>query len=155
MKRVFLVVVASIVLVSCIKEGPAGPRGRDGRDGKDGKDGVQITTRYFDIPPSLQEWKAEGNFGQEGYYCYADIRCTELTSSVIDGGAVLAYMIEKVGNEEYDNQLPYLIPYNAYTRIIRYDLRPGTIGFIVEDADFKTQLPPFMGTVTFKVVIIQ
>jgi hypothetical protein len=142
-------------LFSCGKDGIDGRNGRNGKDGRDGKDGVQITTRYFDVQPSLLEWKAAGDYGLEGYYCYADVRCTELTSSVIEKGAVLVYMIEKVGNEEFDNQLPYLIPYDGYTRIIRYDLRPGTIGFIAEDVDFKTKLPPFMGTVTFKVVIIQ
>jgi len=150
MKKVFLVIAASIVLVSCIKDGTPGPRGPAGRDGRDGKDGVQITVRYFDIPPSLLNWKSVGDYGQEGYYCYAEAQLKELTSAVINDGAVLAYMIDG----DFDNQLPYIIPYNGYTRIIRYDLQQGTIGFIVEDADFRTQLPPFMGTVTFKVVVI-
>jgi len=152
MKKVFLVMASAIMLCSCIKEsGTPGPRGPAGRDGRDGKDGVQITVRYFNIEPSLLDWKTAGNFGQAGYYCYAEAQFKELTADVIDKGAVLAYMIDG----EYDNQLPYLIPYNGYTRVVRYDLRPGTVGFIVEDADFKTQAPPFMGTVTFKVVVIQ
>jgi len=149
MKKVFLVMASAIMLCSCIKEsGTPGPRGPAG---KDGKDGVQITVRYFNIEPSLLNWKEAGNYGQEGYYCYAEAQLKELTAEVIDKGAVLVYMIDG----EFDNQLPYLIPYNGYTRVIRYDLRQGTIGFIVEDADFRTSRPPFEGTVTFKVVVIQ
>jgi hypothetical protein len=81
-----------------------------------------------------------------------------LTISVIESGAVLVYMITTESGQEYDNQLPYLLPFDAggsFVRIIRYDLQPDKIGFIVEDSDFKTPLPPFViGTIKFKVVII-
>jgi hypothetical protein len=167
MKKIFFVMaVASIVLVSCIKEGPPGPvgpqgrAGRDGQNGQNGRDGygTKINTHYIDVFPN--EWKKTGNYGTQGYYCFAEIDVPELILSVIDGGAVLVYMITKEGGQEYDNQLPYLLPFDVgasftFTRIIRYDLQPNKIGFIVEDSDFKTPLPPFgSGVVKFKVVII-
>ena len=160
-KVIFVIAAATIVLSSCIKEGPqgpAGPRGPQGRDGQDGRDGygTQINTYYFDVHPN--QWKINGSYGVKGYYCYADISFTALTLSVIENGAILAYMITNENGQEYDNQLPYLLPFfdgGYFTRIIRYDLQPNKIGFIVEDADFQTPLPPFgSGTVKFKVVII-
>jgi hypothetical protein len=167
MKKVFLLIAASIVFCSCIKvetpgpqgprgtQGPAGTPGRDGRDGRDGY-GVYINTYYFDVQPN--RWNKFGNYGSEGYYCYVDTLLEDLTLSVIEDGAILVYMITEENGQEYDNQLPYLLPFYAgghFTRIIRYDLQPGKIGFIVEDSDFKTPLLPFNTTIVkFKVVII-
>jgi hypothetical protein len=158
-KVIFTIAVASIAFASCIKEGspgPRGPQGQQGRDGRDGRDGTQINTHYIDVFP--YEWDRTGSFGTQGYYCYADINMSAITLSVIESGAVLVYMITKESGQEYDNQLPYLLPFSAggsFTRIIRYDLQPNKIGFIVEDSDFKTPLPPFgSDVVKFKVVII-
>ncbi|MCL2131098.1 MAG: hypothetical protein FWH36_01385 [Lentimicrobiaceae bacterium] len=150
MKKVFFVIAASIVLFSCGKEGPAGPRGPQGRDGKDGQ-GVQVNTYYFEI--SRNEWKIFESSDQTRYYCYVEKKLNALTSSVINEGAVLVYALL----DDCDQQLPYVVSiYDGgfYTRVIRYDLQQGTIGFVVEDNDFNTQLPPFNGNVTFKVVII-
>ena len=157
--------MTSIVLFSCGKEGPAGPPGRDGRegregrngrdglDGRDGLNGAQISCEYFDIAPN--EWKSDGSFGMSGYYVYAERDFSAITTSVINQGAIMGYLLWG----KYDHQLPYLDPFldngNDVTRIIRYDLQEGKIGFIVQDTDFKTLLPPFStDTVTFKVVII-
>jgi len=148
MRKLFFIAVTAIVLVSCGKEGPQGPRGRDGRDGRDG---TKINTYYFDVYPN--EWRTEGNYGFSGYYCFAEKNVSELTSAVIDQGAVLAYVIFG----DYDNQLPFVEPLydnGEYTRIIRYDLQPGKIGFIVADTDFRTWNPPYSNMVKFKVVII-
>ena len=151
MRRLFFVAVTAIVLVSCGKEGPQGPRGPQGRNGQDGRDGTQINTYYFDVYPN--EWRTDGNYGFSGYYCFAEKNVGELTSAVIDHGAVLVYVI--FGN--FDNQLPFVEPLydnGGYTRIIRYDLQQGKIGFIVADTDFKTLCPPYSNVVQFKVVII-
>jgi len=153
MKRVIFVIAASIALCSCIKEstpGPAGPRGPQGVPGRDGS-GTQISTYYFNVYP--QEWKPSGTYGTDGYYRYVDVVFNDLTNAVIYGGAVLVYAIF----DGYDNQLPYVFPYydNGYiTRVIRYDLQQGKIGFIVEDSDFCVPDSPFSGVVQFKVVII-
>jgi len=171
MKRVVFILVASIVLGSCIKHespGPQGPRGpqgpsgidgRNGRDGRDGRDGygTYINTYYFDVMPS--QWDVtDGDWGTQGYYCYVELKFGALTDEVIKNGAVLVYFIDVVGDKEFDNQLPYLIPRNEagalFIRTIRYDLQPGVIAFIVEDSDFCVPKPPFGKTVKFKVVII-
>jgi len=152
MRRVFFVVLASIVLISCGKEGPRGPRGPQGAPGKDG---TQINTYEFNV--FHDQWKTSGTYGSAGYYCYEERSIPTLTSSVILSGAVLVYMITTENGQEYDNQLPYIIPFHYdgyYIRTVRYDLQPGKIGFIVEDSDFKTQRPPYSDRVTFKVVII-
>jgi len=156
MKRIFFVIATTLVFSSCIKteytQGAQGPRGPQGLPGRDG---TQINTYYFDVYPD--EWNRFGSYGLAGYYCYADITLNALSPEVIDGGAVLVYFIDNVNGQDYDNQLPYLLPFrdNGYfTRIIRYDLQPRKIGLIVEDSDFKTPCPPFNGSVKFKVVVI-
>lgn len=156
MKRVFFVIAASIVLVSCVKEGPAGPRGPQGRDGKDGKDGIQMTTRYFKV--YYDEWEVAQRLKPPRYYCFAEKSYPALTSAVIDQGAVLVYALL----DGCDQQLPYVVSSyddnGYYTRVIRYDLQEGIIGFVVEDSDLNTPLPPFGGDVEFvefKVVIIK
>ena len=153
MKKIFFVIIACILLISCDKEGPQGRSGRDGRDGRDGIEGVQITTIYHKVYPN--EWNVAGTYGNQGYYCYSEVFIKEITEDVINYGAVLVYVIF----DDFDNQLPYLqhLSDNGYlwTRVIRYDLQPGIIGFIVEDSDFLMQLPPFKNDVIqFKVVII-
>ena len=155
MKKAFFVILVSIVVFSCGKEGPRGsrgPQGVPGRDGSNGKDGTQINTYYFEVFP--EQWKINGTYGSEGYYCYEEKNLSDLTSSVIEQGAILVYVLFG----DYDHQLPYIIPSyddGYYARIIRYDLQPGKIGFIVEDSDFKVLLPPFGSEKrTFKVVII-
>ena len=152
MRKTFFLILVSIVLFSCGKEGPPGPRGQQGRDGRDGKDGVQMTTYYLEISPN--EWREFASFNPPRYYCYAERRLDALTTSVIEKGAVLVYALL----DDCDQQLPYVVSShdngNYYTRVIRYDLQRGIIGFIVEDSDFYTPLPPFNGRVTFKVVII-
>ena len=156
MKKAFFVILTSIALVSCVKEGPRGPRGQQGVPGIPGKDGTQINTYYFEVFPN--QWKSYGDWGSPGYYCYAEKTLPELSPSVIEEGAVLVYVLF----DGYDHQLPYIIPsydynydYGYYSTIIRYDLQAGKIGFIVEDSDFETPLPPYgNGSVLFKVVII-
>jgi len=144
MKKVFFVAVASIVLFSCVKEGPAG---------KDGEDGTQINTYYFDVFPN--HWKNSGTYGSAGHYCYEERTLPALTSSVLNEGAVLVYVIF---DDTYNHQLPHIEPFydnGYYIRTIRYDLQPGKVAFIVEDSDFKTLNPPYSGEkVQFKVVII-
>jgi len=153
MKKAFFVILASIALVSCIKEGPRGI------PGKNGKDGTQINTYYFEVFPN--QWKPNGDFGFPGYYCYEERTLAALTPSVIENGAVLVYVILKEQGIDYDHQLPYIKPsydysydYGYYLKIIRYDLQAGKIGFIVEDSDFETSLPPYTTKITFKVVVI-
>ena len=159
MRKAFFVILASIALISCVKEGPRGQRGPQGISGKDGKDGkdAQINTYYFEISPN--QWRTNGSFGQQGYYCFAERSLAALTPSVIDEGAVLAYVLLEEQGVEYDHQLPYVKPSDfggyLYLTVVRYDLQVGTIGFIVEDSDFQTPLPPFGNrTLMFKVVVI-
>jgi len=159
MKKAFFVIMAAVLLFSCGKEGPQGMNGRDGRDGRngqdgrDGRDGAQINTYYFEVSPS--DWKAFGTFGTQGYYCYDEKDFNALTATVIDKGGILVYVLL----DGYDYQLPHLMHYFdngvLYTRLIRYDLKEGKIGFVVEDSNFKIPLPPFTnGVVQFKVVVI-
>ena len=140
MKKAFFVILAAIALVSCEEEASYG---------------TQMNTYYFDVFPN--QWKVNGNFGSPEYYCFEERRLSALTPSVIENGAVLVYVI--FGN--YTHQLPYIEPSydygydnGYYSKIIRYDLQAGRIGFIVEDSDFETPLPPYREKVTFKVVII-
>ena len=159
MKKIFVMLVASIALSSCIKheyanpgeQGPRGPQGPPGRDGY----GTWIDTYYFPVRPS--QWKIAGTYDMAGYYSYAELGLGGLTQAVIENGAVLVYLIETIGGQEYDNQLPYIRPFEDsgyFVRVIRYDLKPGVITFIVEDSDFRVPLPPFSNDVEFKVVII-
>ena len=155
MKKLFFAIVSiAIMLSSCIKEGgPQGPSGPMGPSGPAGRDGVQMSTYYIDIKPN--HWETDGFQGYPEFYCYAEIPLGGLTLQVIEEGAVLVYFIE-----EYDNQLPYITPFQSggisYMRVIRYDLQPGVLSLIVEDSDFKTPVPPFgVNTVSIKVVIIK
>jgi len=152
MRKTFLGILVSIVLFSCGKDGPPGPRGQQGIPGRDGKDGVQMTTYYLEV--SKSEWKDFESYDPPKYYCYAEKKLDALTASVIEKGAVLVYALL----DDLDQQLPYVVSSrengNYYTRVIRYDLQQGIIGFVVEDSDFLTPLPPFDGKVTFKVVVI-
>ena len=157
MKKILVMLVASVALSSCIKEstpGPQGPRGPQGVPGKDGS-GTEITSYYFPVRPS--QWKVAGTYDMAGYYSYAELSLGGLTQAVIDAGAVLVYFLQGINGQEYDNQLPYVLPFEDFgyfIRTIRYRLKPGTISFIVEDSDFRVPLPPFSNDVEFKVVII-
>jgi len=129
MKKAFVLVVISLVFCSCIKDGspgPQGPRGPQGPAGEAGRNGYGTYINTYYITVYQEQWERVGVFGAEGYYCYADKTLGNLTSSVIDAGAILVYMIVNDANlGDLDNQLPYLLPFNGGTRIIRYDLRPG------------------------------
>ena len=146
MRKAFLAVVAVIVVIvlnSCIKEYVTKETHIH--------QGAEISTYYVDVYPN--QWNWTGEFGREGYYCFAEKNLAAISSSVIESGAVLVYAIFG----DYDHQLPYVVPFHDsgfFVRTIRYDLQPGQIGFVVEDSDFRTPYPPFSNMVKFKVVVI-
>jgi len=152
MRKVIFVIVVSMAFLSCIKESTPGPQGQRGPQGPPGKDGTQISTYYFDVHPS--QWKKIETSNPPRCYAFVEKTFPELTVSVIDGGAILAYVLM----DDCDQQLPYVVTSldggYFYTRVIRYDLQRGVIGFVVEDSDFNVPLPPYNVTVTFKVVLI-
>jgi len=155
MKKILFAIAVSITFLSCIKEVTPGATGARGPQGPPGKDGTQINTYYVSVQPN--QWKDFGVFDSTGYYCYVEESLSAITPAVIDNGAILVYVIVAENGQDYDHQLPYMLPFYVggyFTRVIHYDLQPGKIGFVVQDSDFKTPLPPFNGTVQFKVVII-
>jgi hypothetical protein len=152
MKKIIFVIAVSMAFLSCIKETTPGPTGPRGPQGPPGKDGTQINTHYIDVYPN--QWKKFETFSPPKCYSFVEKSLPALTSSVIDGGAVLAYVLM----DDCDQQLPYVVSSidggYYYTRVIRYDLQKGIIGFVVEDSDFNVPTTPYNEIVTFKVVII-
>ena len=137
LKKLFLPVLAVLMLASCTKEYITV---------EEHYDGSQLATTYCTVRPD--EWEPAVNNGDTTYW-YATYECTSITKKVIDDGAVLAYCIE----DGRDNLLPYIIPvrvwtsdttYDWYLENIRYDLeyneadKKGYITFIMEDSDFNT-----------------
>ncbi len=140
MKKLMFLLAASFLMCACVKEGPPGPPGPSGRDGS------TVNTYYIKVYPA--DWRPLGSFGIEGFCYNADFSMPAITNNVINKGAVLVYSLDG----GYDNQLPYILPYQGFLETIRYDLSPGKIGFFIEDSDFRTAPP--QGIREFKVVVV-
>lgn len=111
--------------------------------------GTRIYTTYYTI--EHYEWAANANLG----YYYVECSNPNITTDVIDGGAVMAYYLD---NNGFDNQLPYLLPYydndKLYFENVRYDVSTGKITFIIQESDLTTNLN-IQNQMKFKVCVMK
>jgi hypothetical protein len=122
-----------ILFSSCKKEGPEGPAG------KDGNANVKSGTITF----SNWTWDSSNS------YLYSNFTWTELTSSVVNGGAFYIYLNTTSGWAP----LPRTIyPSPSYTQSQRYVYNVGSFKIIVQDSDLIQPASP--GSWTIKVVAV-
>jgi hypothetical protein len=129
-----ILLIGSICLSSCSsKEGPAGPAGTAGKDGN-----ANVKSQIIEVNASEWEDIVNGN----GY----DVSktCSIITSSIVNNGAVLAYVEQDGAYIALPTRL------DAFEVNITYAYEVSTIGFAVE---FDNIVPNPENT-KFKVVAI-
>lgn len=116
----------------CRKEGPQGPPGNAN---------VKSNTITF------SSW----GWDNTNYYNYADFTWGEITSSIVNSGAVMVYVNTSAGYV----QLPRVIyPTSTYSESQRFVYNVGTLRIIVQDSDLLPPSPA-LGTWTIKVLAIE
>ncbi len=164
MKKVLFLFALAATFMAC--EGPMGPMGPtgldgfDGLDGKDGKDGSGGATWFnqtFTIQPN--EWELKGKPDALGSYFVVEKSLPELSQTIYDERAVLAYFQTKNGQkfgmpyvfhqgEAYDNGKEYL-----WTQTYDYNFSVGKVRFYLTYSDFFTS-NTLDGPVTFYIVLL-
>jgi hypothetical protein len=100
MKRFYLLLSLSLAVIIALSscEGPAGPRGYDGLDGRDGETGIK--TVFLNM--SRFDWKPLETKGR-WFYTFS---LPEITSDVIENGAVLCYRKSDISEYEAFEAMP-------------------------------------------------
>ncbi len=115
------------------------------------KQGTDMFVDYIDAAGA--DWKLSGIEGQPGCYVYQEFRFDEITSDVLNNGAVLVYLVDA---ENRDNILPYVFPVDNGKELImqniRFDVEKGILTLIIEWQDFKRYI---QDKYKFKVCILQ
>lgn len=130
MKKIFIPVIATALLLS----------GCDIHETYETyeivKEGTDMFVDY--VTAKGNEWFADGTEGQPGFYIYQEFSFPEVTTEVLEKGAVLVYLVDADGR---DNILPYVFPVdNGHELImqnIRYDVEVGKVTMAIEWQDFK------------------
>lgn len=160
MKKVLILFVLAVSFMACEgPTGPMGPTGLDGRDGKDGKDGQGTSwlTKTFIIQPN--EWELVGNPNDLNSYFVVDKKLPELTRTIFNERAVIAYIQTGDGVK---NGMPYVLHLGEagnegkeflWTQTYDFDYSEGWVGFYLTYSDFNTQIEP-IGPTTFHVVLM-
>ncbi len=135
-KTIFLaaLICCSILFNSCTKEGPVGPAGPAGTNGSANVSSTDIT-----ISPSQWVWNASGG------YLSAQVSCQSITSSVINGGAVMAYTSDA---GDY-----VAMPFTITGVSFAYDFVLGQVEFLISLPDASNPGTPTSAQ-TYKVVTI-
>lgn len=99
------------------------------------KPGVDIFTDYIDVNPA--NWTQSGARGEAGCYIYQEFKFKEIDSKVIREGAVMVYLVD---DDNRDNPLPYVSPFdngrNIVMQNIRFEAEKGYLRIVVEWQDF-------------------
>ena len=108
---------------------------------------VALTTKYISVYPT--DWSEYDQPLER--YAYATFELDDITRTVIDYGAVMAYFIGAT-----DNPLPYVFPIenevnDTIIHNFRFDLEERAITFILESSDMEIYIP--QETLQFKVSI--
>lgn len=98
--------------------------------------GSELFVDYIDARGS--DWQMFGVEGQPGCYVYQEFIFKEINQKVINGGAVLVYLVDA---DNRDNILPYVFPVDNGKELImqniRYEVEPGRLAIVIEWQDFK------------------
>ena len=112
--------------------------------------GSELFVDYIDVNGS--DWLLYGVEGQPGCYVYQEFRFDEINQKVLNGGAVLVYLVDA---DNRDNILPYVFPVdNGHELImqnIRYEVELGILTIVIEWQDFKKYI---QDNYKFKVCIL-
>ena len=96
--------------------------------------GSDLQVYYEDAPAN--KWLSSGREGEPGYYVYQQFRFPEITSSVMDDGAVMVYLCD--GN--IDVPLPNVFPVEdgrtIVTENMRFEVEKGLVTIVLEWNDF-------------------
>lgn len=161
MKRIILLLVSVIALVSCEGPmGPEGPRGLDGQMGPKGEPGepgygANWYTTSFKIDQS--DWLLVGRPGDLNTYFYADVDIPQLTDFIYKEGTVIGYLETSPGVK---NGIPYVLHLGEeqagreflWTQTYDLDFSPGMIRFYVTYSDFSTNINP--ASETFHIILM-
>ena len=143
-------------------EGPMGPPGRDGADGRNGRDGwdgldgesTQWKIIEFDVLPEYWSRVTDdlmGNIFECGF------QFPELSKFIFDKGAVVCHLIQYLNGAYIQTPLPYTYFGETnnvlYSENYTYEIKPGSINFIVKISDFDTQAQSPLGCI-FRVVLM-
>lgn len=145
MKKLFIPVLAitSLLFSGCIHE--------TNETYEIVKQGTDMSVYYIDALGD--DWLLSGTEGQPGCYVYQEFEFKEITSTVLDKGAVLVYMVDDAGR---DIILPYVYPVDNGKELImqniRYEVENGILTLVIEWQDFRRYI---QGDYQFKVCILQ
>ncbi len=149
MKTINSILLISLItlttgLVSCKKSqvGPAGPQGVSGEQGQKGEQGnANVKSSIF----STNNWKADSACKSYSYLYHTG----DLTTSVLDNGAVMLYL----GNTTGDNNNMWTpMPLSSGIFKFSFEIEMSTVRIFVTRSDGR--MPENPGTQRFKLVLI-
>ena len=147
MKKIFpIILIISISLFSCVKEGPRGPEGFPGESGNDGADGSIPTLYYFDIPVSNFSRERfindQTQFYNDTWSAYGFIEGVTIQEQDL----VMVYMHQTTdgGSDNYYQALPYLDYVDNSTDFVQY-----TYGVMDDNGDIVFGIRRNDGTAPF------
>ena len=137
-------------------EGPMGPPGRDGRDGFNGLDGLSTEWEIIDFEVFPNNWRPVPD-DLMGNIFECTIQFPELTKFIFDKGAVVCHLIQNLNGADIQTPLPYtffgMTGNVLYSENYTYEIKPGSINFIVKISDFDTQAQQPLGCI-YRVVLM-
>lgn len=135
MKKIILLLSVAALTFGCTKEGPAGPSGTNGTNGTNGNANV-ISTNNFSVTSS--NWYAFGT----GFT--TDLSVSQISSSVVDDGAVLVYV--QLGTEWIS------LPYTIGNESASVSFGVGSVSILYTKTDATQTVNP--GSLNFRVIVI-
>ena len=97
--------------------------------------GSDLQVYYEDAPAN--KWLSSGREGEPGYYVYQQFRFPEITSSVMDEGAVMVYLCEGSIDVPLPNVFPVEDGRTIVTENMRFEVEKGLVTIVLEWNDFN------------------
>ncbi len=97
--------------------------------------GSELQVYYEDAPAN--SWHESGREGEPEYYVYQQFRFPEITSSVMDDGAVMVYLCQGNVDVPLPNVFPVADGHITVMENMRFEVEKGLITVVLEWSDFK------------------
>lgn len=145
-----------ITLSACSKKGDTGPQGPQGATGTTGATGatgysVPIIVEDFSVGPN--NWQHNGTSGAAGAHDYYFYTSNNLTTDVMNGGAVMLYQQVTVNGTNGYSALPNTYYSSSGQQVsvrFAYTTQKLDVQYFLDDFSFAT----FSSPVTFRMVVI-
>jgi hypothetical protein len=143
---VLSIMLITLSMLSCKKEGPIGPQGPAGTNGINGIDGVDGNANVitYTVNTTSANWTCSS-------ICYVDVTCPGITQDIVNTGSVHVFMESPTQAGAWLN-MPWTEMFSGYISNYNFVFVLGTLRISKSDSDLTTPANP--GTRKFKIVVI-